>query len=404
MYALRFSADRPALPGRRLTPESPRTDAGPKLPTRRRCGVRARPAATSVEGALSPEGAHAGHVQPPRWPRRRADRRDEARPRTCARPLPANSRQPRAPEVAQAAGDGRTHPGTHDPHVSHGPGCSVPVRPCWYLFPVMQQTRVETRTYTLADAAAVLGTSEARVLQLVDAGLPERGALLRRTGARALTFQDLVLLRNAKRLVDQAIAPARVADALRQARARLPSDRPMSALRLEAAGQQVVVREGPARVAADSGQVLLDLDVAPTAPPSPVETDALFSEAQSLEDRAPARARALYAELLARSPGHADAHVNLGRLLHEAGQLPAAQAHYRAALAARPGDATAAYNLAVSLGDQGRAADAVQWYETALRSDPQLAEAHYNLACLLERRGQPMLALRHLKEYRRLAG
>ena len=73
----------------------------------------------------------------------------------------------------------------------------------------MQQTRVETRTYTLADAAAVLGTSEERVLQLVEAGLPERASRLRRPGARALTFQDLVLLRNAKRLVDQAIQPAR---------------------------------------------------------------------------------------------------------------------------------------------------------------------------------------------------
>jgi len=269
----------------------------------------------------------------------------------------------------------------------------------------MQQTRVETRTYTLSDAAAVLGTSEARVLQLVDAGLPERAALLRRAGARALTFQDLVLLRNAKRLVDQAIAPARVADALRQARARLPADRPMSALRLEAAGQQVVVREGPTRIAADSGQVLLDLDVpAVPGPATTTDVDALFSEAQSLEDRAPARARVLYAQLLGRAPAHADAHVNLGRLLHEAGELTAAQTHYRAALAARPDDATAAYNLAVSLGDQGRPAEAVQWYETALRSDPQLAEAHYNLAYLLERRGEPMLALRHLKEYRRLAG
>ncbi|HVP61922.1 MAG TPA: tetratricopeptide repeat protein [Myxococcaceae bacterium] len=269
----------------------------------------------------------------------------------------------------------------------------------------MQQTRVETRTYTLSDAAAVLGTTEARVLQLVEAGLPERAARLRRPGARALTFQDLVLLRNAKRLVDQAIAPARVADALRQARSRLPADRPVSALTLEAAGQQIVVREGKARVAADSGQVLLDLDVASSPGPAPTpDVEALFSEAQSLEDRAPPRARALYTQLLARAPGHADAHVNLGRLLHEEGRLAQAQAHYRAALAARPEDATAAYNLAVALGDQGRTAEAVEWYETALRSDPRLAEAHYNLAYLHERRGEPMLALRHLKEYRRLAG
>ncbi len=269
----------------------------------------------------------------------------------------------------------------------------------------MQQTRVETRTYTLADAAAVLGTSEERVLQLVEAGLPERASRLRRPGTRVLTFQDLVLLRNAKRLVDRAIQPARVADALRQARARLPEGRPLSSVTLEPVGQEVVLREGKVRVEPGSGQVLLDLEepFAPAPAPTP-EIDALFSEAQLLEDRAPARARVLYAELLARSPGHGDAHVNLGRLLHEEGRLAEAQTHYRAALAARPGDATAAYNLAVALGDQGRTPDAVHWYETALRSDPRLAEAHYNLACLHERRGQPVLALRHLKEYRRLAG
>src|SRR5262249_56709714 len=102
------------------------------------------------------------------------------------------------------------------------PTCLPPSDPAGTSDALMQRTRVETRTYTLADAAAVLGTSEERVLQLVEAGLPERAAILRRSGARALTFQDLVLLRNAKRLVDQAIAPARVADALRQARARHP--------------------------------------------------------------------------------------------------------------------------------------------------------------------------------------
>jgi len=269
----------------------------------------------------------------------------------------------------------------------------------------MQQTGVETRTYTLADAAAVLGTSEARVLQLVEAGLPERAAGLRRPGARGLTFQDLVLLRNAKRLVDQAIQPARVADALRQVRSR-SSSRPLSAVKLEAAGQQVVIREGQARVAADSGQVLLDLgDTSrPAAAAATPDLEALFLEAQSLEEQAPARARTLYALLLARAPDHADAHVNLGRLLHEEGRLAEARTHYQAALAVRPADATAAYNLAVALGDEGRTAEAVHWYQTALQSDPRLAEAHYNLACLHERRGQPVLALRHLKEYRRLAG
>src|SRR5262249_7086376 len=218
-------------------------------------------------------------------------------------------------------------------------------------------TRVEARADGHADAAAVPGTSEERGLQLVEAGRPERAPILRRPGARALTFQDLVLLRNAKRLVDQAIAPARVADALRQARARHPAHRPVSALRLETAGQQIVLREGAARVAADSGQVLLDLDVTPSPPPAPApDLDALSPRPAPLPARAPlspgplpwgAPPRAgpgwLPPGPRARARVPPDAHVTRGRLPHEGGRLAGAQTPPRAPLPPRPADATAAY-------------------------------------------------------------
>jgi tetratricopeptide (TPR) repeat protein len=159
-----------------------------------------------------------------------------------------------------------------------------------------------------------------------------------------------------------------------------------------------------------SGQVLLDFGELPRARPANARSsdqrgvEEFFARAQQLEDSDPVQARALYSQLLARVPDHADAHVNLGRLLHEAGRLGEARTHYRIALALRPSDATAAYNLAVALGDEGRTAEAVSWYHAALEADPRLAEAHYNLARLHERRGQALLALRHFKEYRRLAG
>jgi Tfp pilus assembly protein PilF len=119
--------------------------------------------------------------------------------------------------------------------------------------------------------------------------------------------------------------------------------------------------------------VLLDLgDLPPVRARSRPEAEQLFLEAQALEDSDPARARALYAQLLTMTPDNADAHVNLGRLFHEVGRLAEARNHYRAALSLRPRDATAAYNLAVSLGDEGRTAEAMQWYHSR-GPDPQLA-------------------------------
>src|SRR5262245_48015380 len=43
----------------------------------------------------------------------------------------------------------------------------------------------------------------------------------------------------------------------------------------------------------------------------------------------------LYRRALAANPEHADAHCNLGRLLHETGDSIAAEAHYRLALCDR---------------------------------------------------------------------
>ncbi len=264
------------------------------------------------------------------------------------------------------------------------------------------------RTYTLADAAALLGVTEARVRSFVAGGrLSARG----QPEGRAFTFRDLVLLRSAKGLADRDIAPRRIRSALVRLGTQLPAGRPASSVALESRGLRLVARDGVTCWDPETGQGVLEFDTGDTRSgtlhrlPTPAgpDVDVRFQQALALEDIDPQSAATLYANILRECPAHTDAHVNLGRLQHAAGRLSAAEAHYRAALLTQPGDGVAAFNLAVALDDQGKGADALAAYHQALAADPSLADAHYNLARLHEGRGERVLALRHLKEYRRLA-
>ena len=116
----------------------------------------------------------------------------------------------------------------------------------------------------------------------------------------------------------------------------------------------------------------------------------------------PGEARDAYRRALELDAHHADAHVNLGRLLHEQGMIEEAERHYRLALRENPDHATAAFNLGIALEDLNQPADAIEAYRAALRTDPRLADAHYNVARLYEKVGKKAAALRHLSIYRRL--
>ena len=270
--------------------------------------------------------------------------------------------------------------------------------------------------YSAREAATLLGVSPARIHYFVRAGLvaPRRGA---RREYR-LTFQDLVLLRAAKGLLDGGVPVRRVRRALEHLPEQLPRGRSLSGVRIIAEGGQVVVREGSRRWHPESGQALLDFEVAelaaaaaPLAPrlasaanEADAGTDEVFRLACELEVTSPEEATRLYRRVLAAEPRHQDALLNLGRLLHEGSHLGEAEECYRRVLALSPGDPVAAYNLGVALEDQGRLADAARAYVTALARDPDNADACYNLAGVYERLGEAGDAVRWLKEYRRLAG
>jgi len=270
------------------------------------------------------------------------------------------------------------------------------------------------RGYPTPDVARLLRLSSAQVRSYARAaGLtPARGA----RGEYRFSFQDLIVLRAAKDLIAQRIAPARVRRALRKLAQQLPRGRSVTELRITAEGDRVVARDGEAAWNPESGQMTLDFaiadladEVAPLArgrveafeaAATDRTADEWYDLGLDLEPVEPAEAADAYRRCLELDPDHPDAHVNLGRLLHEQGRLQAAEAHYRRALPGRRGHALAAFNLGTVLEDLGRLDEAMDAYEQALERDPSFADAHFNVALLYEKAGDRQHALRHLKTYK----
>ena len=137
---------------------------------------------------------------------------------------------------------------------------------------------------------------------------------------------------------------------------------------------------------------------------------AWYERGCELEGSDPELAIAAYRRALAGRSDLADAHNNLGRLLHDRGELAEAEACYRRALAHETGLALYYFNLGVVLEDRGAIDEAIDAYERALALDGTLADAHFNLARQIEQRARSagdelMLrrAVRHLARYRDLS-
>ena len=265
--------------------------------------------------------------------------------------------------------------------------------------------------YSTREVATLLGLSQAQIRSCARAGfvaprLGPRGELL-------FSFQDLVLLRTAKALLAARIPQRRIRIALRNLHAQLPQGQPLTAVRISAQGHHVVARDGGEAWHPESGQTLLDFDVSDLAREAAAleplrqapETAAdWYERGVELEAADATAAMAAYRRALAIDPDLPDAHLNLGRLLHEGGDPARAETHYRRALDIDPGDALAAYNLGVALQDRQLPHEAAAAYEEAITLDPTLADAHFNLSGIYEQLGEKAAAFRHLRTYRSLTG
>lgn len=278
-------------------------------------------------------------------------------------------------------------------------------------------TRAADLGYTTRQVANLLDLPPRRIRSYVEAGFvtPRRG----RRGEHRFSFQDLVVLRVVRELAAARLPGRKIHAALGRLRRQLPRGRSLSAVRLTAEGGEVVVRAEGESWEPASGQRLLDFGVAELAAQAKPLADRAarraweeagdewvaedwFELGGELEATAPDEAREAYRRALALDSDHADAHLDLGRLLHEAGDPAAAETHYRRAVALRPGDATAAFNLGVALQDLGRQEQAVEAYRLAVGADPGYADAYFNLAGLYDELGKRAAAIDSLKVYKSL--
>jgi tetratricopeptide (TPR) repeat protein len=264
----------------------------------------------------------------------------------------------------------------------------------------------------------------ARLLQLPRStlqGLVRLGFVRPARGPRRqylFSFQDLIILRAARALLQANIPQRRIRRSLGQLRERLPQTVPLSGLAIAAVGDRVVVREGTHHWQADDGQYLLGFEVSvrngtlrvmeprPARDAAPARTETApqdwFSEGIRLESTDPAAALAAYASAAKADPESSAAWINWGRLLHERGEARGAARVYRRALAHCGADSLLLFNLGVALEDLGEQQEAIEAYHAALAQDPNLADCHYNLARLYESAGKTQHAIRHLGQYRRL--
>jgi len=299
------------------------------------------------------------------------------------------------------------------------------------------------QTYSVQDVERVLRLSRGTIRGLVQVGFvkPSRGA---RREYR-FSFQDLIVLRAARALIDAKLPRRRIRRALDDLRKHLPDEAPLSGLSISAVGEQVVVREGHNHFQVQDGQYLLGLDVevdhgelrvvehkprvsrealtpgdvaaraeaaargeaaardgdAACIEP-PASDESWFSRALELEASDPVAALVAYERATKQDADDVAAWTNWGRLLHEQGKLAEADRVYRRAQEHCEPDAILMFNYGVLLEDLGRADAALEAYMIAIGNDPMLADCHYNLARLYEAAGKPQHAIRHLGQYRRL--
>ena len=299
--------------------------------------------------------------------------------------------------------------------------------------------------FGVIEAAQILGMSERQVRRCVQDGLLDERAGPKRE--QRFGFQDLVLLRTAKGLLDARVPRSRIRRALAALKTKLPVERPLSGVQILLEGGELVVRDASGSWSPESGQVLFEFsprrpasEVAPLeaklygmttavtdpeelagisdnltllplgADPSRLDPEDEAAEMDSAdwmdladaydEEQRPSQARDAVRRALECDPFDLEARRRLGRMLEQEGRLASAEAQYRVARRLYPEDPDSALDHGRILAQLGSFEESLEAFEWARELDSGLDEAYLGAADMNERLGRTQEALRLLSEIR----
>ncbi len=266
--------------------------------------------------------------------------------------------------------------------------------------------------YRTREVVELARLSRERIRHYVRLGLvePTRGA----GNELRFSFEDIVVLRTARGLLDAAVPVRKANRALRRLKSICDRNTRFTSLRILAAGDEVLVRHAATPWNVETGQGHLDfageapaanvtpliMPGAPSLPDEHMSSDDWYNLALDLEELSPGDAPDAYRRSIELNAENADAWVNLGRLLQLDGRLDEALECYGRALDLEPGHQLARYNLGTVHDERGDLDAAVRCYQQAA----EVADAHYNLARIYEMQGNELAAVRHLRRYNELVG
>ena len=266
--------------------------------------------------------------------------------------------------------------------------------------------------YSTRSMADFIGLSPKSVRRYVRRGLlePKRND----RGHFNFEFQDVVLMRTAKRLLDAKVSSQKTLNLLLKLKSEMHAAQKLASVRIFANGKSVLVRNRDSIWNADSGQGVLDFDqnarcFAITSLHGPdlmellemedLDTDDWYNLGLDLEEVDLERAPKAYQRALEKDENNVDAYVNLGRLQQMSGEFELARQHYLNALAKNSAHQLANYNLGTLYDELDQLEEALVHYKKA----DQIPDAHFNLARIYELLGDEFSSHRHMRDYRKLS-